>query len=194
MNVNDKMISDNKHFEMNNKNKSEVPNKQCKTKCDCKKAQPEYGYYSRLLEKPFDSIEELYAAEAAYKNAQRAKEAKAAQKKADATAVEDSFKALNAARKQYKESIDEATTTYRKQLEAMKSAFETRVNDIQTELATAEAAYKDALKAFADKYPEGYHITLKDGDFETTIHRDSKTTRNVTRTPDIFDFLFNWTF
>ena len=65
----------------------------------------DYSYYSRVLEKPFDSIEELKAEEAKYFEAQRAKEDKAAAKKADAKKVEDAFITLNAARKEYKTAL-----------------------------------------------------------------------------------------
>ena len=58
-----------------------------------------YSYYSRVLEKPFDSLDELASAEATYYEALKAKEDKATQKKADAKVVEDAFKQLNATRK-----------------------------------------------------------------------------------------------
>ena len=41
-----------------------------------KKNHVEYGYYSKLLKEPFDSIEDLKAAEAAYNAKMKAKEQK----------------------------------------------------------------------------------------------------------------------
>jgi hypothetical protein len=60
---------------------------------------------------------------------------------------------------------------------------------VHDKLAAAEAAYEAALKEFTEKYPEGYHLTLKDGDFETTI--SSKTSKSdVAKAVDLFDLLF----
>lgn len=150
-----------------------------------------YGYYSRVLNKPFDSVEELKEAEAAHYAELRAKEDKVAQKKADAAKVEDAFKALNAARKTYKEGLAAITHEYSENLSRLKANFENARDEAKEALAVAEEAYQLALKAFTDKYPEGYHLTLKDGDFETTIsHND---TRNVINNNDIFD-IFKWLF
>ena len=136
-----------------------------------------YSYYSRVLEKPFDSLDELASAEATYYEALKAKEDKAAQKKADDKVVEDAFKQLNATRKAYKENLSQLTQEYSEALENIKKAYEAGKTDIQNQLATAEQNYKDAIKNFGEKYPEGYHMTLKDGDFETTI--SSQTTKSV---------------
>ena len=53
----------------------------------------DYGYYSRVLNKPFDSLNELAIAEAAYYAELKAKEDKAAQKKAEAENATDEDKA-----------------------------------------------------------------------------------------------------
>lgn len=137
-------------------------NKNMKTVYDCM-------YYSKVLKEPFNSIDELMEAEAAYYAKLKAKEDKAAEKKADATKVEDAFKKLNAARKAYKDDLNEVTKVYSEGLVALKAKFEESCKAIKDTLAAAEAGYADALKAFTEKYPEGYHLTLKDGDFETTI-------------------------
>ena len=133
-----------------------------------------YGFYSKVLNKPFDSVAELREAETAYYAEQKAKEDKAAQKKADAQKVEDAFKALNAARKEYKERLTQLTKDYSEELTALKKAFEYGKKDIQNQLSNAEDNYSKALKEFTDKYQQ-YHMCLKDGDFETTIsHQVSK--------------------
>ena len=128
-----------------------------------------YSYYSRVLKEPFESLSELKEAEEAYYAKLKAKEDQAAQKRADAKRVEDAFKALNAARKTYKETLSQLTTEYSEALTDLKKAFEAGKADIQATLAKAETTYSTALKEFTSKYPEGYHLTLKDGDFETTI-------------------------
>lgn len=156
-------------------------NKEAKTesagKCSCK-ADRDYGYYSRLLKQPFDSVEELLEAEAAYYAEIKAKEDRIAAKKADAQKVEDAFKALNQARKTYKEDLTQLTAEYSKALTDIKKAFETGKSDIHSKLAVAEDNYQKALKEFTDKHREGYHLTLKDGDFETTISGSTKVKSN----------------
>jgi chromosome segregation ATPase len=157
----------------------------------------DYGFYSRVLNQPFDSLEELKAAEAKHYEAIKAKEDKAAQKKADALRVEDAFKALNIERKKYKEDLTQLTKEYSESLENLKKAYELGKKDIHSKLADAETAYAKALKEFTEKYPEGYHLTLKDGDFETTITSQStndtyKTGIDTARLADIINTLFSW--
>jgi chromosome segregation ATPase len=156
-----------------------------------------YGFYSRVLEKPFDSVEELTKAEAAHFEKLKAKEDKAAQKKADATKVEEAFKALNAARKSYKEDLATITKEYNDSLEHLNKAFKLGKEDIRSKLAKAETTYSEALKEFSEKYNEGFHLTLKDGDFETTISGQSvndtaKTSIDYAKLSDIFDLMFNF--
>lgn len=154
--------------------------------------EPNYCFYSKLLQKPFESVPELKAAEAEYIAKMKAKEDKAAAKKTDAAKVEEAFKAMNAARKNFKERLTAITDDYRDSLTKLKAAFESDKNAIHADLAKAETAYANALKEFTDKYPEGYHITLKDGDFETTIQGHSSTSnQNAAKAAaDLIDMLF----
>jgi chromosome segregation ATPase len=158
-----------------------------------------YSYYSRVLEKPFDSLNELASAEATYYEQLKQKEDKAAQKKADAKIVEDAFKQLNATRKSYKEDLSQLTQEYSDALANLKKAYDAGKADIQNKLATAEQNYKDAIKNFGAKYPEGYHMTLKDGDFETTISSQTtksmdadKVSADAKKVAEIFNMLFGW--
>lgn len=129
----------------------------------------DYSYYSKVLKEPFNTVAELKEAEEAYYAKLKAKEDKAAAKKADAQKVEDAFKALNAARKTYKDDLAAITHEYSENLARLKKSFESAKEGVHAALAAAEADYSKALKAFTEKYPEGFHLTLKDGDFETTI-------------------------
>jgi chromosome segregation ATPase len=138
-----------------------------------KSTEQKYAYYSFVLQEPFTTLEELTEAEEAHYAKLAAKEAKVAEKKSDATKVEEAFKALNAARKAYKENLATLHKMYRENLKLLKKALEEDTAAENNILAEAEKTYADALKAFADKYPEGYHITLKDGDFETTISHET---------------------
>ena len=155
-----------------------------------------YGYYSRLLNKPFDTVAELKDAEAAYYAEQQAKADKAAAKKADAQRVEDAFKALNQARKIYKENLTQLTTEYTEALTELKQAFDLGKKDIQEKLAAAEDNYAKELKAFTEKH-EQFHMCLKDGDFETTISSSKTSDVKKTDTKDtnllnLFDMLFGF--
>lgn len=148
-----------------------------------------YSYYSRLLCEPFDTLDELKEAEEAYYAKQKAKEDAAAQKKADAQKVDEAFKALNAARKVYKEDSTQLTKEYAEALESLKKTFELGMKDIRNALATAEDAYEAALKEFTEKYDQ-YHLTLKDGDFETTIEKQTSEATPSKKAVDLFDLLF----
>ena len=155
-----------------------------------------YGFYSNVLQKPFERLEDLKKAEYVYYEEKKAKEDKAAQKKNDAQVVEGAFKALNAARKDYKEKLSQLTKEYSEELDSLKKAYELGKKDIHNTLAAAEENYKAALKEFTDKY-DTYHLSLKDGDFETTISSQTtndtaKASINSARFADIIDALFNW--
>jgi chromosome segregation ATPase len=153
-----------------------------------------YAFYSRVLNKPFDSVNELKAAEAAHYAEIKVKEEKAAAKKADAKKVEDAFKALNAARRTYKEKLTTLTVDYSEALKKLKNSFESEKATCHAELAEAESAYQAALKEFNAAHPEGFHVTLRDGDFETTIESRSSTRDTAPKAAglfDIFDLFFN---
>lgn len=154
-----------------------------------------YGFYSKILNKPFDSLSELKAAEEIYYGEQKAKADKAAQKKADAQKVEDALKALNAARRAYKEDLTQLTKEYAESLENLKKSFEHGKKDITGTLAAAEEAFDKELKAFTDKY-DTYHFSIKGDGFETTISGSANTSgpKSVyTKTSNIFD-TFDWLF
>jgi chromosome segregation ATPase len=162
------------------------------------KKEQNYMYYSKVLNAPFESLDALRAAEDEHYAKLKAKEDKAAEKKADAALVEEAFKNLNAARKTYKEDINELTKVYSQGLVDLKEKFENSRKAIKETLAKAEDNYSKALKAFIDKYPEGYHLTLKDGDFETTISGQSSGSNKATvktgsaKPVDLFDLFFSW--
>lgn len=166
-----------KNFETNNKKVSAGP-------VSDSTAGGDYIYYSKVLSKPFNTVAELKEAEAKHYAELKAKEDKASQKKTDALKVEAAFKELNTARKIFKEDLANAQSLYHKTLKAVKEDFEKTKAEIYARLSEKEKGYSDELKAFTAKYPEGYHLTLKDGDFETTISSNSS---NASKAPSIFD-------
>lgn len=129
----------------------------------------EYGYYSRKLNKPFDTLDQLRAAEIADQKAKDEKMQAAKAKKDAAIAVEDAYKALNAAKKLYKDELSDAISRYTDAMKILELEFAKEKDAISAKLMSAETNYKAKLKEFTDKHPEGFHITLKDGDYETTI-------------------------
>ena len=177
------------------KNTCKCNNDTCACEKEVKTADLGYSFYSRVLNKPFDSVEELAKAEAVYYDELKAKEDKAAEKKADAQKVEDAFKALNAARKAYKEDLASLTKEYSDELNLLKKAFELAKKDIQDSLAKAEDGYSSALKEFTDKY-DNYHMTLKDGDFETTLsgskYANTAKTMDSKAVSEFVNMLFGW--
>jgi hypothetical protein len=184
----------------------EKTTKKCNNNCKCshvdaktcntgEKETINYGFYSKVLNKPFDSLSELMAAEDAHFAEQRAKADKAAQKKTDAQLVEEAFKALNKARKIYKEAKTNIAAAYAEDLKRLKADFEADNKLLNETLAEAEEIYAEALNTFTEKYPEGYHLTLKDGDFETTISSktsDSGFVDESKAVKSILDLLFGW--
>lgn len=165
---------------------------------DTKKEQnqaAEYGFYSRLLKTDFDTVAALKEAEAAYLAEQEKKAAKVEERKSDADKVQAAFEDLNIARKEYKDSMAELNKQYCDDLIEIKERYEKGKAANQEMLERAETGYSEALKAFTDKYPEGYHLTLKDGDFETTIAGSSSNNNFIvspTWPSDLLDLFFKF--
>ena len=130
-------------------------------------------FYSEVTKKLYDSQEDLTAAEkeAADANAKKVEAAKA--KKADAAKVEDAFKANNNAKREYNAKVLAARKQYNEAVAAAKKAFDEAVTDASNAKDAAEKHYDKMLKEFTDKHPEGYHLTLKDGDNVMTISNQS---------------------
>ena len=161
------------------------------------KFQPkDYCYYSRLLKKEFDTLDELRAAEAEELKKQEAKAQAAENKKNDASIVERAYKELNAAKKRFKDDLNQINARYAEDLKTLKEKYDTDRQEVLTAFERAETTYENALKEFTNKYPEGFHITLKDGDYETTLARqvanaNCKFNKPVDDTPKtLFELLF----
>jgi chromosome segregation ATPase len=154
----------------------------------------DYGFYSNVLKKPFERLDDLKHAEYVYFEEQKLKEDKAAQKKADAKNVEETFKTLNAARKEYKENLTQLTKEYAESLSDLQKAFELGKKDLRTTLAAAEENWDKTLKEFTTKYDQ-YHMTLKGDDFETTISSNADKAEPLSsKTADAYADIFKWIF
>ena len=147
-------------------------------------------YYSEILDKKFDSEKELVKAEEEHKAELTKKEEAKALVKKESSEVEDAFKARNAARHAYNEKLVEARKIYNEALRKAKDEFEASLKESTEALEKAEADYDTRLKAFQKAHPEGYHITLKDGDNVVT-YTGSQTDYPVTSISKEFDDMLN---
>ena len=130
-------------------------------------------FYSEVTKKLYDSQEDLVAAEKAVVEAEAKKAEVAKVKKADAAKVEDAFKANNNAKREYNAKVLAARKQYNESVAAAKKAFDEAVTDASNAKDAAEKHYDKMLKEFTEKHPEGYHLTLKDGDNVVTISNQS---------------------
>lgn len=136
-------------------------------------------FYSEVTKKLYDSEKELAAAEKAVADAEIKKAEAAKAKKADAAKVEEAFKANNAAKREYNAKVIAARKMYNESIAAAKKAFDAAVTDAATALNTAEEVYDKVLKDFIAKHPEGYHLTLKDGDNVATYSSNVENVNNL---------------
>lgn len=112
----------------------------------------DYMYYSKLLQKPFGSLEELQEAEREVRKAEQEKLEAANAKKAAAKLVEDAIKARIEAQQEAKKTKAEAYQAYLEICENADKLVALKVN-----------AEKENLKLFCEEYGS-FHSTIKIGD------------------------------
>lgn len=128
------------------------------------KEKTEYGYYSKLLKQPFDSIKELEEAEKAHKEKVAKKQEALNNRKADAIKVEDAFKHYNKVNREAEAKKAEAYEAYVKAYKELTQTYIAKSDELKDSVLEAKKNYKKALSEFIQKHPEGYHLTLRDGD------------------------------
>ena len=138
-----------------------------------------YQYYSRKLGKVFDNLTDLEREELEADKKAAEKEAAAKARKNEAKAVEYAYKTLNATRRAYRVGKEKAAQVYAQEFEAARKKYNDSIIQLSKDLQEAEAAYKKQLVAFNANHPEGFHITLKDDDYETTITSNCDTATNT---------------
>lgn len=136
-----------------------------------------YGYYSRLLKKPFDTLDELKEAEAEYNRAHEAEIKAKEARKAEAEEVKAAIKARLEAEVAAKKAKTEAYKAY---LAACESA--------EKAVAEAKKVENAKLTDFCKKHPEGFHDTVTSGDITYTVNYNSNESAYV----DPFIRLLNW--
>lgn len=125
--------------------------------------------YSRLLSKPFDSLEELKAAEDNYKK-ENAEKLKAAEtRKARAQEVDDAIKHRDELIKRERESKASAYKEYLTAIDEAKKKYLDICNKSDEDVKEAQKDVDDKLKAFCADYG-GYHTTIKYDDGSTRTY------------------------
>lgn len=150
-------------------------------------------FYSEKLKKLFDTEKELIAAETELAEREVKRTEAAQQKKADATKVEDAFKAHNAAKVAYNTKVTDAQKKYSTAINDAKKEYNSVVTAANEELKKSEEAYNTALSEFTKKHPEGFHITLKDGDNVMTVSNQNETL-SLSATDDFVNYIFDYLF
>lgn len=123
-----------------------------------------YGFYSKLLNKPFDTLDELKAAEAKVEEEKKAKELKEEARKSDAELVQKAFDAKVAAKKEFNEEVKKLVDEYQKQVDEVNKTFRETYSKLVDKKNVADEVYDKVFAEFEKKHPEGYHLTLHNGD------------------------------
>ena len=126
-------------------------------------------YYSEKLDQLFETKELLEEAEKKHDAEEAKKEEARLVVKKESAEVTEAFKTRNAARRAYNEQIVKARKAYSEALRAAKEAFEADIKEASDSLEKAEEDFDTKLSAFQKAHPEGYHLTLKDGDNVVTF-------------------------
>ena len=147
-------------------------------------------FYSETLDKIFDTEPELVEAEAAAKKAAEEKAEAAKAKKAEAKKVEAAFKAHNEAKKLYNDNMRNLNKKYAEDMASLKSQYNEAVEAEAKKVNAAAEAYDQELSIFIKNHPEGYHMTLKDGDNVVSLTSAKSEINNKDSWKTFFD-LFN---
>lgn len=133
----------------------------------------DFGYYSKKLNKPFDTLSELVKAEQAEEERLAAKEKAVSERKLDAKKVEDAYKALTEATHTRHNRIEAARKAYLQEQAVLKKNYEAQLMEIDKGVTVAEEAYNKALKEFTSKHGD-FHATFRDGDSTINLSYSSK--------------------
>lgn len=148
-----------------------------------------YGYFSRLLNKPFDTLEELVAAENARREELAAKEDQKTRRKQDAELVGEAYKTLTSIKASTAKTIADARKQCALEFEEVRKKWSAVIEEADIAAAEAERLFHEALDTFLERYPEGYHLTLR-GDNDETLTIDTRTLDTVDMFNDIFNQFF----
>lgn len=148
-----------------------------------------YGYFSRLLNKPFDTLEELTAAENTHRKELATKEDLKARRKHDAELVGEAYKAMTSVKASTAKTIADARKQCALEFEEVRKKWSKVIEQADNAAAEAEKTFNEVLKAFQERYPEGYHITLR-GSNNETLTIDTRTMNTIDMFNDILNQFF----
>lgn len=119
---------------------------------------PSFSYYSNVLNKPFDSLDKLKAAEIEYQVVEAKKKAEALAKKNECNIVNASIDAYEAGKQVCNEAIAKAYTEYK-----------AKVAEAEKSLAELEKDASEKLSKWLKDHPgQGFHYTYKSEDGKVT--------------------------
>lgn len=142
-------------------------------------------YKSKLLNKYFDSKDDLVKAETEYKEA-HAKELQAKEeRKAAAEKVDSAIKARDEKYATVRKNKAEAYKQYLSKLEAAKKEYLDVCDAEDKAYAELSSAADKALKEFCEKNPGGYHSTIKYDDGSTRTYSYNYQNSNLPTIPSL---------
>lgn len=131
-------------------------------------------YYSEVLHKYFETEDECVKAEKQHKEIEKEKaEAKALVKK-ESSEVNDAFIERNKARKDYNEKLLAAHKVYCNKVREAQEEYNKVIEEISKVKDEAEDNFQTKLQEFNKNHPEGFRLTLKDGDNVVTYYNATK--------------------
>ena len=130
-------------------------------------------YRSKLLNKEFTDLEELKKAEAEHKAELVKKEEAKLARKEEAAVVQKAFADKNAAIKAYNDVAVEARKARLEAINKINAEYNEKIQPAYDAYEKAQADYDKALSEFQAAHPEGYHLTLKDGDNQVILSKNS---------------------
>jgi len=131
-------------------------------------------FLSEKLNKYFESELDCVKAEKELEEAEAKKRELANAKKAEAAKVEDAFKKLNAAKKNLNEVAEAAGKAYVAAVREAKKIYDAAFANANKSKEEAEAEFNKQLEIFNKAHPEGFHLTLRDGDVVKTYSTTSR--------------------
>lgn len=135
-------------------------------------AQTDYGYYSKLLKKPFETLDELITAETEYKEAKAKEEAAVIAKRKEASIVNSAIDAYEEGKVVCSEAIKAAYNEYKE-----------KVAQAERDLAVLEKDGSEKLNKWLAEHPgQGFHYTYKSKDGKIT-----KDYKYYAKRHDVFD-------
>lgn len=133
---------------------------------------PSYSYYSRLLSKPYETLEALKKAEDEYRQKEEQKNSEKNARKDAAAKVEQACAALRSAKAEYIKNKKALDNEYLKNQKELAQKYTEDKENIKKDLIEKEEACTKLLNDFVKKYGS-FHTTVTDGDTLISVSYDT---------------------